>query len=427
MKDTIANSLKTFESRYFSGQARARHPLLAGPYPPIGAWVFLAMTMMFCWAMMAWVIWRNGSLRVSDISNIGGDFLVYWSAAKASYAGDAVLLYNADWLNDHLVSLRPYDGNYGYYWQYPPTFLMVLAPFGLGSYGLGLALWIGATLAFLLFVLRQSFTLGPKMLILIALSPLAFLGLASGQNGFLIGALFILAVDSPKTRPIVAGVAAGVLTIKPHLGVLIPVAYIAAGCWRAFGVAAITAVGLAALSVIFFGFEAWLAFFDGMGVASDRLVTSDMEAREGYPVERMLSPFAVLYSLGVSASVSMAAQGVSALVAVALTFWVWSSPRFAAYRAALLCCFALLVPPYVYHYDMAVLLYPCMVLIVLAQRGKVLSFESLAIWVFGLVTLFCLHLPSQIRVILLFALPVIFAALLMRRAFHRFGSEALPV
>ena len=57
------------------------------------------------------------------------------------------------------------------------------------------------------------------------------------------------------------GIAFGLLTVKPQLGLLVPVLLIAQGNWRTFFAAAATALVLAALSVLVYGAEAWQAYF----------------------------------------------------------------------------------------------------------------------------------------------------------------------
>jgi hypothetical protein len=56
-------------------------------------------------------------------------------------------------------------------------------------------------------------------------------------------------------RPLLAGLLVGLLTIKPQLGVLIPVLLIASGRWRVFTVATVTALALAAAAVMLFGMQ----------------------------------------------------------------------------------------------------------------------------------------------------------------------------
>lgn len=58
---------------------------------------------------------------------------------------------------------------------------------------------------------------------------------------------------------LLAGILFGLLTFKPQLGVLLPLALLAGRQWRAFIAAAATAAVLFAASVILFGANVWLA------------------------------------------------------------------------------------------------------------------------------------------------------------------------
>ena len=56
-----------------------------------------------------------------------------------------------------------------------------------------------------------------------------------------------------------AGILFGLLTYKPHLGVVVPFALLALGAWRTIAAATVTAILLIAASVAMFGLDAWRA------------------------------------------------------------------------------------------------------------------------------------------------------------------------
>ena len=76
-----------------------------------------------------------------------------------------------------------------------------------------------------------------------------------------------------ERRPALAGVLIGLLTYKPHLGLLFPIALIAGGHWRAFATATIAAVLIAAASWLVFGSESWNAFFASIGHTSQAFLS----------------------------------------------------------------------------------------------------------------------------------------------------------
>src|SRR6185295_1703313 len=86
--------------------------------------------------------------------------------------------------------------------------------------------------------------------ILLALGfPATLWNLTAGQNGFLTAALIGGTLTLMERRPTLAGICLGLLTYKPHFGLLFPVALIAAGQWRVIAFAAATALALAAASL----------------------------------------------------------------------------------------------------------------------------------------------------------------------------------
>jgi alpha-1,2-mannosyltransferase len=84
-------------------------------------------------------------------------------------------------------------------------------------------------------------------------APASVMSVASGQSGFLAAALMVAGVRLARSRPIVAGILIGLLSYKPQLGFLIPIALASAGLWRAFYVDIVTVGGLAACATLAFG------------------------------------------------------------------------------------------------------------------------------------------------------------------------------
>ena len=83
---------------------------------------------------------------------------------------------------------------------------------------------------------------GHNLGILLALAaPMAFINALVGQNGFLTAALIGGALYLIPVRPVLAGICLGLLTYKPQYGLLFPIVLIAAGHWRVFISAAVTA------------------------------------------------------------------------------------------------------------------------------------------------------------------------------------------
>jgi hypothetical protein len=192
-----------------------------------------------------------------------------------------------------------------------------------------------------------------------------------GQNGFLTAALIGFALVFLEKRPVLAGICLGILTYKPHFGILFPLALAAGGHWRAFVTAGITALLLALASVVAFGIEPWLAFLRWLPVTSQTFL-SEGQAE----IEKMQSVFALLRTLGAPEWLAWSVQGtLGAVIAVAI-WQIWKNPaRPFALKAAALGTGVLLATPYIYLYDMVTITIPMAFLIGFAMRHGFLRYE----------------------------------------------------
>jgi hypothetical protein len=207
----------------------------------------------------ATVSWTSPFPRDRATLVLGRDFLNLWMYGRAALGVDPARFYDLATYNGELARLLgPFYP--GQNWPNPPTALVVMAPFGLLGYFPALIVWVAVgLLAFWLAGRRQL--RDPRLLAVVLLSPAALLCLVSGQSSFLTAAALLAIFASLDQRPIVAGVLIGLLTVKPQLGVLFPVALAASGRWRVFGWATMTALALAAASVALGGLEGWHDFF----------------------------------------------------------------------------------------------------------------------------------------------------------------------
>jgi hypothetical protein len=213
------------------------------------------LTLVCYFASVSWT-WPFPRDKVTLV--VGRDFLNLWMYGRAAFDGDPARFYDLATYNGELARLLGplYPGQN---WPNPPTALVVMAPFGLLGYWPALLVWfsVGA-LAFTL-AARPQLACG-RILAVVVVSPAALLCLISGQSSFLTTAALLAIFASLDRRPITAGVLIGLLTVKPQLGLLFPITLVASARWRVFGVAAITAVALAAASIALGGLESWHDF-----------------------------------------------------------------------------------------------------------------------------------------------------------------------
>lgn len=354
---------------------------------------------------------------------IGGDFIVFHHAASAAGTPNMVAIYEMANLKEQLQAAYPGKGDFNFAWMYPPTMSLVISPFALPPYLVGFSLWV-ALFAGAFFVALSRLWADKWALFFAATSPAIFQGVITGQNGFLTATLIALAGAFADRRPILAGVAAGLLTIKPQLGLLIPIAFIAAGCWRAFAVAAATAILLAAASYFAYGAESWAGFYQGITAHGARM------AADGFPFNKLVTPFGLSTMLGAPPSIASAVQIAAGLSLAAYVFFIWRRVSAWDLRAAALATSAMLATPYAFYYEI-VIMAPAMLLI--ARRAIEtgwLPFEKLtliAVWFLPLLMPGAAEIPSipncAIGAFLAFAIA---ARRTLPAAGVRFASAATP-
>ena len=297
-----------------------------------------------------------GAINVNQLDSFGGtvfggDFVVFWTVANSIFAENLTAIYNAGDFEARLAENFPGRDAFNVSWQYPPTMLFLVAPFAALSYLPALFVWWAVNLSLFAAVIR---TLGrDRLTLLLALASAAvFQGLITGQTGFLTASLLALAAYKPAQRPLMAGIAAGILTIKPQFGLLIPIAFAAAGCWRAFGVAAATGAGLAVLSFLFFGADIWLAWFEAVTTHGGRLQS------EIFPYYKVISPYGALMVIGAPSAFAISAHCATAIALCAFVFLVWRHVDDWGLQLMALCAAAPLATPYAFYYELPIFVLP---------------------------------------------------------------------
>jgi len=310
---------------------------------------------------------------------VGRDFVNMWNGARMALAG------HADRLSDpshYLAELRRVFADATWRaWSYPPDLLLFVWPLGLMPYMAAWAVWSVGGLALYLFTAagrdRSAKTLGA-----LAAAPAVGVNLFFGQNGFFSAALIIGAVRELDRRPIVSGICLGLLTMKPQLGMLFPIALVVSGRWRCLVAAAATAVVLVLATGAVFGFGIWADYVAKILPYQTQVMTRAY----GPGLAMMPSAFGIGRLWMVPTSVAFLFQApfaIFAVVAVAWTFWKRRDPLLSA---AVLVTAGFVATPYVFVYDMVVLGW--LIAILHRRFGPDLLFPVL-IWLLPLITMAC--------------------------------------
>ncbi len=329
----------------------------------IGAWAGISLATT---ALMYVLVLSGRSDAV-----IGGDFTAFHTAAKAALEGAAAQIYDPAYFRT-LLPAAAVTGEGTLSWQYPPTYLLLMTPFAALPYFLAFTVWSTATAAGYYAAARQVIR---DRLILFAIiaGPASFAAYITGQNGFFTAMLLLAACALPNKRPLLAGVAAGLLTIKPHLGLLIPIAYLAAGCWRAFGAAALTSIGLALLSLAAFGTEPWAAFVNAALETSGRVEAGIM------PLAKMATPYSAALFAGAPALVAYLVYAASLGISAAFVWFAWRRISDPLLRAAALVACVFMAAPYGFYYELIILTFPGAVIVMRGLERGWLKYERPAL------------------------------------------------
>lgn len=237
----------------------------------------------------------------------------------------------------------------GYYsFFYPPMFLFFLLPFVWLPYILSLLAWQGVTLAFCLKMIRNVIE-HKQTLVLTLAFPATFITLGHGQTAFLTSGLLCGALYYLDRKPWVAGIMISLLTIKPHLGILLPFLLILTARWRVFWSAIFCTLVFAALSYAIFGLETWQAFMASASLATETL-------HKGFvPLYKMQSLFASLRQNSVGLGLAYGAHGFIALIAAISVLRVCRLGCAPEIKNAAFVTGTLLISPFLLDYDLMLL------------------------------------------------------------------------
>src|SRR5882672_283033 len=297
------------------------------------------------------------------------DFINVWAAGRLVLDGVPAQAY--DWDIQKQIEVAKLGQDFvGYFaWHYPPPFLFVASVLAQLPYQLAFIGWVAVS--FLPFLVAMRAIVGRTFGYLLALAmPMAFINTLVGQNGFLTAALIGGALYLIPIRPVLAGICLGLLTYKPQYGLLFPIVLIAAGHWRVFASASVTAIVMALVSWLAFGTESWLAFFHWMPRFSQAFLT------EGKATWwKLQSIFSLVRYFGGTEQLAWGFQWVlTASVAVVLAL-MWRSRVPYTMKAAALAAGTLLTTPYLFMYDMMVLAIPTAFLVRVGLKSGFHTYE----------------------------------------------------
>lgn len=370
----------------------------------------LALGYLGCFALMlhshAWILRASARPFVTN-------FLFFWLAGKSALSGHASTAYDANIHHLAQESAAGYKFSHHFLWNYPPHYFFIAAAFAMLPYMPAFLSWIAGTLASYAAVIASVARTRIAALISCA-APAVCINAISGENGFLTAALigsFLLALE---TNPVLAGAVLGLLTIKPQLGIMIPVALLAASRWRTVTAAAVCSILYLAAAMLVFGPEAMRAFLLSLPMASKYVL---LNGSNGW--NNLQSLYGLMRWLGFPDRAAWAAQLCLAASVACAIVWLWRRPACFALKAAALALACLLASPYLYIYDFVILS------VVFAFLYRERAFDAFEVAGVALANLFVggfLVFPTPIGL----AGAVVAAALIARRTHQFLLVEAGP-
>jgi len=320
------------------------------------------LSILFLLACLRAMIPVEGVLNWNDV-RVGNDFIVFYSSGLLALGGEAASAYDQAILNAFQHDVLGIDPE-SLPWRYPPIYFFFLLPFMSLSYLGAFWAWSVLTIAALMVVVRQITPIWYFPLLVPLCLPVAY-SMTAGQNGNLtaivIGAGLLMLPRSAK----VAGIIFGLLAYKPQLAVVVPFCLLAGRYYCAFISMAVTVVSLALLSWLVFGLDPWVAFFQGLLFQTSSAFGSTQVIWERIPTVVITAS-----QIFESSRIAWILQTCVALLALALAAWVWRESDKPAHLALALVASMPLVSPYVWDYDMAILVLPMAYLARDALRNK---------------------------------------------------------
>ncbi|WGY69949.1 DUF2029 domain-containing protein [Burkholderia cepacia] len=304
---------------------------------------------------------------------VGSDFAVFWTAARVAIEHGAAAIFSPRLMQPIEAALRPLADFTP--WPYPPTFLLVVIPFGLIPFAAALEMFGVLQIACYAAVMaRLVRPLDGQSRIAIASFPGLIGAALTMQNSFMTVAAAAAALMLLESSPVVAGACIAVLAVKPQFGILFPLALVCGRYWKALISAAAFSAGIVVVSVAAFGVRAWTAFFAFMPEFHRNVVEYGDTFRRGMP-----STMSLARAAGLPVGPAYGVHAVVAILAVAAVASVWMRRSRFELRAAALAAGTLLVQPYYMYYDLLWLVLPIACLMLDARNVRLRRSEVVVV------------------------------------------------
>jgi hypothetical protein len=325
---------------------------------------------------------------------IGRDFLNTWMGGRSALAEGPAAWFDFRVYNDLLRALVGITESY--FWSYPPHILLFIWPFGLMPYLPAFVLWTLGGFALFLYA-AASGGVERRHLLFVAVAPAVAINVFIGQNGFFTAALLIVGLINLDRRPLLSGVLFGILTIKPQLGLLLPVVLAVSGRWRTMASAAATTAALVAATSWLYGADIWMAYLRNVIPVQHFL----QEHGNGMLFLQIPSAFYAGRLVGLPIAADWALQAIVSAATIAAVIWTFRRRRDPVLSMALLIAATFLFTPYSMNYDMVVLAWVAALLRQRQASEPIDHYLIIAMWSLPLTMMLAglIHVPLALLVL----------------------------
>jgi alpha-1,2-mannosyltransferase len=287
----------------------------------------------------------QGATKITLLT--GGDFNWFWATGKALGQGLDADFYDPAAFSPLLRGLLHYDPGGTILLVYPPLVLPLFSAFALVPLALSYTAYCTLSLLISAFLLR--FAGFPWWCILLGLiSPAASTWLYGGQLDLICGAILVYGLSRVECAPGFAGLALSLLVLKPQFTLLVPVAVLARGQWKAVLTGTLGVAFFAAISLAYWRNASWTAFLHEGQANMGALLEAPFIYGAAHPADydfqfSGISVFWMLRSLHLGLPIAYAAQGAATLMAIGAAWLVWRHPAIMLQRRLI---FTVLLVPF---------------------------------------------------------------------------------
>jgi len=277
------------------------------------------------------------------------DFFVFNSFSRFIRQHPPMLIYDQELLR----RFQDLPHNKLFVFMYHPGMMLLLWPLAYLPYDVGYVLWVGVGLVACSVAVAGSRN-GWPLALLIVVAPSTLWTALVGQSSLLVAALLIGGLLISPRRPLAAGLLIGLATYKPQLGILVPVALVAAGQWRTTLAACATVLCIVLFSTLAFGSTVWPAWFHHLSSIID---VRSVHRMDWAPVQATVA--SGLMTAGVGWRVADTVQVISSIVSAVCVWYCFRRPAWCQgensslrLKVAALAAATFLATPFAFTYDL---------------------------------------------------------------------------